>query len=383
MLIHNIIETELWNLYNYLPSNIVDSLEIDNIVKYIEKLILDKREIGLQSTHYIDNISEHFPLYNIIKERIEQIRLYRKQLEYLKTLPKVEQRTLEWYDQRKNKLTASAFAQAINKGKFGSRHDLLMTKAFPENEKKQDSMKIAPLRHGIMLEDMTARCYSQRKGNIKLNLFGMISHPTIEYIGASPDAINELGIMVEIKTPYRRKVDGNIPEEYILQMQGQMAACNIQECDFVDAEIQTVLRDEYLSSISLSASTDHGIILEYITKTNEHKFMYSDEYFTTTECINWVTSKVNETIQNSDYKNHYIVYWKLRKILIKRVIFDEKLWESLTPQLELFWKDVIRIRSEQDNTSKSNLNYDQPHNDNETVKKQKCTYSFLDESDDE
>ena len=41
--------------------------------------------------------------------------------------------------------------------------------------------------------------------------------------------------MVEIKCPYSRKLKKDyIPEKYYYQIQGQLAVCNLKECDYVE-----------------------------------------------------------------------------------------------------------------------------------------------------
>jgi len=211
-------------------------------------------------------------------------------------------------------------------------------------EKPFDSMGVPPLRHGIILEDMSGRCYSQRLGDITIYNFGMIPHPTIDCFGASPDGINALGVMVEIKTPYRRRVDGNVPFEYMLQMQGQMAVCGLRECDFVDADIKFNYRtiDEYLTEVGAVSCVDHGIIVEYMdhSATPPNMFDYSPEYMSAAKCVKWGNEtriKRNTTMP--------MLPWKLRKLIIKRVVFDEEVWEDLVPKVTGFWEEVLSTRA--------------------------------------
>ena len=333
--LYNKIDSILCQIIKYFPQLIpVVQYDINNnIVEYIYDLYMQ-----LYNQKNTDQV-----LLNTIKQRVNQINTYRNNLYTLLAQPQVAQRSPEWYELRKNRLTASAVAQAIGKGKFASKADLLKDKAFPELAKPFDSHSCPPLRHGIILEDMSARCYSQRLNNIKIHNFGMIPHPTINCFGASPDGINELGIMVEIKTPYRRRVDGNIPYEYMVQMQGQMAVCALNECDFVDAEIYFNYKciEDYINENS--NNIDHGVIVEYIDDTDTNKqYLYSPEYLTVHECLKWA-----EDMRNSKFKNKHclLLPWKLNKIMIKRVYFNEEVWCELIPQIEDFWKEVITLRN--------------------------------------
>ena len=57
--------------------------------------------------------------------------------------------------------------------------------------------------------------------------FGILRHPTIECLGASPDGISDIGIMLEIKCPWKRKKTETIPEQYYYQIQGQLDVCSL------------------------------------------------------------------------------------------------------------------------------------------------------------
>lgn len=364
--LYNTIDSILWQLMKHIPN--VFTVPIENIVKYTY-------EIYSQHSQH-NRINVHDEELQLIQKRIHQICSYNKTLYELLSQPQVAQRSPEWYELRKNRLTASAVAQAIGKGKFASKADLLKDKAFPELAKPFDSHSSPPLRHGIILEDMSARCYSQRLNNIKIYNFGMIPHPAMNCFGASPDGINELGIMVEIKTPYRRRVDGNIPYEYMVQMQGQMAVCNLHECDFVDAEIYFNYRSmyEYTHDIDLcNNTTDHGIIIEYIDATQSRQYIYSPEYLTTEQCIQWTDETKKEfQVQSIPY---ILLPWKLVKIMIKRVYFNPEVWNELVPKIEDFWNEVINLR----NAGVDALPQKKPKN----IKKPTYVPQFIDSDEDE
>ena len=69
----------------------------------------------------VDKIIQHDGITRFdVENRIKQIKKYQKTLDYLITMPKVEQKSDEWYRMRENMITASDFAQALGHGKFGS-----------------------------------------------------------------------------------------------------------------------------------------------------------------------------------------------------------------------------------------------------------------------
>lgn len=275
-----------------------------------------------------------------ITDRLVKTRKYGDILDELLKQPQVAQRSPEWYELRKNRLTASDIAQSLNKGKFGTKQQLLTKKAFPDSV---PFLSNPALQWGVMFEPMASRSYTQRNHDVKVYEFGLIPHPSVDCFGASPDGITEHGIMLEFKCPLRRKIDGNIPEQYEMQMQGQMAVCGLNECDYVECDMQKIYNsDEYLQIIPKHERRDHGIILERLSEngTNEDKYLYSPEYVTPSEAIEWL-SNVLRTNTQTQYKT---VFWKLRKINICRVIFDGDRWNDLVPQIKAFWQEVEALR---------------------------------------
>jgi putative phage-type endonuclease len=354
------VENELWSLYKYFPAESINLFDDMACAAFIHDSIKKRSSTDLQS---IDEISK----------RVHTLREYRNQLQVLLDTPQVAQRSPEWYDLRKERLTASATAQAIGKGKFGNRKQLLQSKAFPEND-KWAPQTTGPMYHGTMLEAMTSRCYSQRNNDMRIYDFGMIKHPGLSCFGASPDGISEMGIMIEIKTPYRRAVDGNIPEEYMLQMQGQMAACGFLECEFVDCKIDIIQSENaYIEGTLWNGKVDHGIIVEHRDERGNPTFEYSPEYLSSNECIEWK----NKYIKNN--KCTKFTYWKLYKLIATRVYFDEKLWNDLVPQIEEFWKDVLALRA---NPSIANTTAPKKRGAGADSPKKTRTFDFIDSDED-
>ena len=340
----------LWNILKYF-NNSFDVTETDSIATFIKETCKCNIE------------------YEEIVKRINNIKEYRKQLEYLLTLPQVAQRSEEWYELRRSCLTASSIAQAVDKGKYGSSSQLKRKKAFPEED---IFVKSPPLEWGIRFEQIASRSYKQRNKDIKLYEFGMLRHPSVFCFGASPDNISELGIMVEYKCPYKRKINGAIPEEYLMQMQGQMAVCCLKECDYVECEIDAYYNDEdYCNKVDDFSDRDHGIVIErFNNDDSEEKYIYSPEYLTPVKCIEWLDNEKNKL--ESKLKIHY---WKLRKINIMRVNFDEKYWNELLPKIIKFWGDVEDLKK----TGKIEKNIIDVEESNN---KKNIKYDFLDDDDD-
>jgi len=227
--------------------------------------------------------------------------------------PQIKQRTPEWFKLRENRLTASDLYDAV-KNPVSLAKKKLKTTTF-------NSSAIPALKWGTMFESMATRIYSNLK-NKKIHEFGLVINDEIENFGASPDGITEDGIMIEIKCPYSRKIkDGNIPEKYYYQMQGQLAVCKLTNCDYIECEfICFANEDEYINNvIDCDNNYLHGIIAEKKEKT-DFIYYYSKENQNYKENIN----EMNEYLNN----NYKLNYWKLKSINIQEVIFDKNKWDN-------------------------------------------------------
>jgi putative phage-type endonuclease len=274
-----------------------------------------------------------------VHERINQVDTYREQLNTLKTVPFVAQRTSEWYDMRKTVLTASSLAQALGKDKYSSRKKLVKAKAFPELVNPL-YMTIPPIHWGVMFEPMALRCYQQLHDDIPVHEFGLLRHKELECFAASPDGINEMGILVEFKCPWKRPVDGNVPLRYHYQMQGQMAVCNLEECDFVDCEFKKYYtKKDYIKAVmeSYYPYTLHGIVIESGSK-QDPSFLYSPPHLSVYEAIDWL-----KTNHQKHMKYHM---WRLNKVHTERQHFNQQEWKQITPHIKHFWADVMELRQD-------------------------------------
>lgn len=145
--------------------------------------------------------------------------------------PQIEQRTPEWYEARRTLITASDAAAIIGIKPFAS------YKGDPRVECMTKKLENKPfsnvyVRHGNKYEDEARDLMCAAMGEVALD-FGLIRHPTIEWLGASPDGVTLTGRAIEIKCPLRRKiVPGEVPHHYYPQLQIQMEVCDLDSCIF-------------------------------------------------------------------------------------------------------------------------------------------------------
>lgn len=269
-------------------------------------------------------------------DRLKQIKKYRKTLKSLKDIPIVQQRTPEWFQKRKNMLSASDTYRGIKKYK-----DLIKKKArgllgVPDGPMLSNNA----IQWGVMFEPVANEIYSAMHHNIKIHEFGLIQDKTIDCYGASPDGINDIGIMLEIKCPYSRDIiHGKVKDEYYYQVQGQLAVCNLKECDFVECKFSKIDQEEYNTILVEQPECFCGFIQTIIdTETGDKTYTYSK--LKEPCCISNPEASDGNDDGNDDSND--ITYWKLDDIHILRIHFDEEKWiTTIVPEIKSFWDNVL------------------------------------------
>jgi putative phage-type endonuclease len=285
-----------------------------------------------------------------VKNRIIDIKQYQNELKVLLQLPLMKQRTTEWFEARKTRLTASDLYDAIKVTSGGSDTGVSIKLAKKKaNIVAADTINynaIPALKWGTMFEPMATRCYSQKMNDIVIHDFGLICSTDNEHFGASPDGINELGIMLEIKCPYSRKiVDGVIPDKYKMQIQGQLAVCKLKECDYIECIFKSLENAEEYLKLEGAADTKHGVIAEFYNQKGEYVYFYSEPDRTPSKCLEDIHIITARIINNGGtilekLKFSKYTYWKLDEMIIQRVVFNAKEWETIIPKINTFWEKV-------------------------------------------
>jgi len=145
----------------------------------------------------------------------------------------VEQRTPEWYAMREHVLTASNYYDiCVTRGNQAA--TIINEKLFPDQFPRKEFKFSYPLFHGCRCETAAQAFYEWYTGT-KLHSFGLVVSKRSSYIASSPDGINNYGIMVEFKCPVSRAIEhGKVPIKYLYQIYGQLYACDLIRCDYVE-----------------------------------------------------------------------------------------------------------------------------------------------------
>lgn len=291
-------------------------------------------KVVLNDGHFSDEYCE---------DRIGKYVRNRSVLEQLLRIPVIEQKSEEWHRVRQSIITASDFAQALGEGKFGTQLDFFKKKC--GYEVIDFDANCPPLKWGIMFEDVACAIYERRNG-CKVLPFGLIRHPTIEHFGASPDGITGLGVMLEIKCPYRRKIDNEVPRQYFFQIQGQLEVCGLDECDYLECEFRTVMDVEELKD--MCTRNEIGAIFE--DKDSDDygpgRYDYSPIFVNDNEGYAELLAWIEAAKKRHELDNVHVHLWYLDVVSVIRVYRDQAFIDQKLAELADVWSQVVAYRKD-------------------------------------
>lgn len=190
-----------------------------------------------------------------------------------------EQRTEDWYNIRKGKMTASNADTIIANGKGLETYIYNLMAEYYSSAEKENYIN-ADMQRGIDLEP-EARLEFEFYTDLDVQEVGFIEYN--EFIGVSPDGLIGDDGLIEIKCPndsvyFKLLLSDNIKPEYIAQMQMQLYVTDRQYCYFVSYNpnfekslyIKKIIRDEEMIE-KLKKGLDKGTELIKEIKKNFRK----------------------------------------------------------------------------------------------------------------
>jgi putative phage-type endonuclease len=279
---------------------------------------------------------------------------------FSKTQP--AQGTIEWLEQRKNRISASDIGSALDENEYKESDIVIIEKCGYPDHWWFDESSFVFTHHGHKYEFVASQIH-EVKYKVKCNEAGFIPHPTIDFIGASPDKfviddINHRGYLVEIKCPYRRYPKPNIvPRYYWIQMQIQLEVTGLDECYFEDCRIL-----EYSSEAEYLEDTDMvcpkkgviGAVQDLVANTIHYIYpvLHNPETDNGSENERYLRMKneidisVNELKQKSEkYYFKGYSWWRLEKHESILVLRDRKWFAEVFPKLQAFWQKILYHRA--------------------------------------
>lgn len=266
----------------------------------------------------------------------------RDKVTQLKALPQIPQRSQEWYENYGKVLTASEFAALFTASK--KRRDLIYSKSHPSPDTQITFRHACPTEQmnaigwGIRFEPVVKQIL-ETKDKCTIYEPGRIQHPSNTHLAASPDGIidsalhvQQLGRLVEIKCPYSREIGKEIPADYWIQMQIQMEVTDVDECEYIEANLVSK-RAGQKEPVDLSGTTYTGIVylLKQIVEEGEsfdYKYVYGP-----------IGSSEMPEIPEG-YECVETIPWGLKSWHRKIVQRDRNWYEGTKVWQEAFWRDV-------------------------------------------
>ena len=278
----------------------------------------------------------------------------------LQAKPQVSQHSADWYAQRRNRLTASEFAQILD----GRRDALLRSKIAPLVEGAPiDRAPTAPVAIAQPDGEMNATSWGHRFEPVVRDIFelesagvgtvcdtlGRFTHSTIPWLSASPDGVvlsgPLAGRLVEIKSPKTRVPGTFVPDEYYIQMQIQMEVCDRDAVEFVEAQFAqrpTELAGESVAvspqdSAACDAARWKGMIevYGYLDQPETWTYRYSRPV-EDLEDLDDIPQKAAPTLPRLESSVWWLTGWFPRTVLRNRDWWADAGW----PAAELFWAQV-------------------------------------------
>lgn len=282
------------------------------------------------------------------------------QVAALNAQPQMVQRSEEWFLARKTRITASEISSVMDVNPYKSKRAMWREKvAVLRGDPDKDKKKSFSTEWGVKYEPVVQTIVRKRFPYTQETLFeyGMVCHPTIPYIGASPDGILFNGCMIEIKcTTTRELKEFEVVPYYYAQLQTQMECCQLEEVEFIESkfveyrnmtdflidvytpEHQRIARD---AAGSIGARTWYlrtcegkrkGLIAERQGVYEYYGDTVSDDVCDDLDAIReWVRARADARV----------TFWKCEVMLCKRVKKNPEYVANMLRVAGEFWASVV------------------------------------------
>jgi len=152
----------------------------------------------------------------------------------------MEQRSQEWFEARRHKLTGSNIGAALGVNPWKTPDDLIRSMVREYHGAPSEFSGNVATEYGHLHEPLAQMEYQSETGNF-VEECGFFVHPEHDWLGASPDGLVGDDGLIEIKCPFglRNKTGADLvfktaedQPHYYAQMQIEMACTGRSWCDF-------------------------------------------------------------------------------------------------------------------------------------------------------
>lgn len=185
----------------------------------------------------------------------------------------IEQGSDAWKQARLGHVTASNMADVMSKGKgsaeaIGRYKYKVRLVAERLTQTAAESFSNAAMEWGVEQEQFAAIEYESAK-NVFVDKTGFWLHPTIHWLGVSPDRLVGENGLIEIKCPNSTThlnylIDNKVPTDYYKQIQCQLWVTGREWCDFVSFDPRLPRRNQLLI---IRTERDESLIKEMEAET--------------------------------------------------------------------------------------------------------------------
>lgn len=293
--------------------------------------------------------------HDMILEAIEP--LPQKKIKAMTTKPQTAQHSADWYNERRNRLTASEFAQILD----GRRGALLRQKisqvagdrvgmSIPIGIAQEDGEMNATT-WGHRFEPVTRRIYELEIAGVGTvcDTLGRFTHPTTKWLSASPDGVilkgPRAGRLVEIKSPKSRQPGDFVPQEYYIQMQIQMEVCDLDVVDFIEAQFA----QRPVAAFEASPQDQDACkkaqwkgrieVRGYLEDSSTWSYRYTEPVEDLEDAVFADTLPESPLLESS--------VWWLTGFYPRTVLRNQAWWDTIGwPNAQLFWAEVQSLRDQ-------------------------------------
>lgn len=249
-----------------------------------------------------------------------------------------DQRTDAWHMKRGEMLTASDIYKALSDATPSQRYELMISKLVPKIPTEGSGARA--LIWGTRFEPIAKEIYELENPGFKIVDTTCVKHPTVSYLGASPDGIlitedtahPRYGRLVEFKCPISRVFNDStpIPTSYFHQLQLQMECTELYECEYIEMKFL---------DLNYSAWNDRADTYKswFAVHNNEKEVKY--------RLLN--DSRDLSTWKKAELENleeWTMVYWALDMKRVAHVQHQSDWLEKNLPSIESLWNEVMTHR---------------------------------------
>ena len=300
----------------------------------------------------------------------QHLKNLQRKIKTMQNKPQPAQRTEEWFKARNTRITASELASCLmmtekvcktyveiyniknfkyNPNKccshFDTKEEYIIKKccAFYGESVFKDTIYTL---WGKKYEDIATRLYRKVFKTTVLE-FGFIPHSRLKYLGMSPDgAVWETGKLLEIKVPFKRKIDTKIvPQHYWQQMQLQLEVSNLDECDFLECEVKELPSEQTFLQQTCSDEQQKGILLNIIEEPNgsDNKYIYPPDHLSSDDdYIKWANQIISQECKEITPVYYFIDKWNV--IVVKR---HKEWFNSVKDEIKETYNRIMHFQADE------------------------------------